>query len=124
MFELRPVIEAAQLDYSKLVDPASGEGLVPVVCIDSVLLATQGLLAYRMQAYANQVAVARTLEIGKATFYSRGRQCLWTKGEESGNFLLVRAAYTDCDADSLLLDVEATGPSCHTGAETCFVNET
>lgn len=121
MLELRTVTEASQLNYGKLADLSSGESIVPVVCIDSELLATRGLLAYRMQAYANEAAVAKTLEIGKATFYSRERQKIWTKGEESGNLLLVRAAYTDCDADSLLLDVEATGPSCHTGAETCFV---
>ncbi len=122
MNQLRELVSADRLDYDKLIDPASGEGIVPVTCVDSFRLATEGLMAFRMQGFANEEAVAMTLGIGKATFFSRERQQLWTKGEESGNFLLVRAAYTDCDADSLLLDVDAQGPSCHTGAETCFVD--
>ncbi|MDQ3159267.1 MAG: hypothetical protein M3P98_04000 [bacterium] len=95
-------------------------GLVPVVCLDSSLMAEEGLRAYRMQAYANQEAVIRTLEIGKATFWSRSRASIWTKGETSGNELILRGIYTDCDGDSVLYDVIARGPSCHTGAETCF----
>ncbi|HEX5744324.1 MAG TPA: phosphoribosyl-AMP cyclohydrolase [Candidatus Saccharimonadales bacterium] len=122
MNRLREINSADQLDYGKLTDPVSGEGIVPVICVDSAILATEGLLALRMQGFANEEAVAVTLEIGRATFFSRERQKLWTKGEESGNLLLVRAAYTDCDADSLLLDVDAQGPSCHAGAETCFVD--
>lgn len=120
MNNLRLLISAEQLDYTKIIASKSEVGLVPVVCIDAERMAVDGLLAYRMQGFANQEAVERTLEIGMATFYSRKRNGLWTKGEESGNSLIVRGAYTDCDQDSLLLDVDAQGPSCHLKAETCF----
>jgi phosphoribosyl-AMP cyclohydrolase len=95
--------------------------MLPVICIDGAKLAAAKFQAVRMVAYATELAVVKTLETGLATFWSRSRQSLWTKGEQSGNVLLVRAAYTDCDADNLLLDVQAIGPTCHTGAETCFV---
>jgi phosphoribosyl-AMP cyclohydrolase len=121
MSELRELYSADQLDYTKLIEPKTGEPIVPVVCIDGLKMARQGLLAYRMQGFANEAAIEKTLATRQATFYSRTRSGLWTKGEESGNFLIVRAAFTDCDADSVLLDVSAAGPSCHTGAETCFV---
>lgn len=117
MSEFRIVTSATELDYSKLRIPGSEVGVVPVVCQDVSL---DGLLAYRMQGFANLDAVAVTLATRRATFWSRKRNGLWTKGEESGNFLLVNQAYTDCDADSLLLDVSAQGPTCHLGAETCF----
>jgi phosphoribosyl-ATP pyrophosphohydrolase/phosphoribosyl-AMP cyclohydrolase len=74
----------------------------------------------RMVAWMNQEAVARTLETGHATFYSRSRRALWKKGETSGHVLVVHAVYADCDADTLLLSVEPAGPSCHTGRPTCF----
>jgi phosphoribosyl-ATP pyrophosphohydrolase/phosphoribosyl-AMP cyclohydrolase len=73
-----------------------------------------------MLAYMNEAALARTLESGKATFFSRSRGQLWTKGETSGHFLLVRSVVADCDADTLLLLVEPVGPSCHTGRPACF----
>lgn len=120
MNDLREIIRAEQLDYSKMAVAESGELVVPVVCIDTVRFATEGLAAYRMQGFANQLAIEMTLQTHKATFYSRKRNGLWTKGEESGNFLIVRAAYTDCDYDSVLLDVDARGPTCHTGANSCF----
>lgn len=120
MSELRPISDAAELNYDNLVDPVSGEGIVPVACIDASKLDTEGLAAYRMQAYATRFAMAQTFGTGIATFWSRSRQGLWVKGAESGNFLIVRAAFTDCDADSVLLDVEPIGPSCHTGANSCF----
>ena len=75
----------------------------------------------RMVAWMNQEALARTLETGKATFFSRSRGVLWEKGETSGNQLRVRSLSVDCDADTLLLGVEPTGPSCHTGARNCFI---
>ena len=118
MSELRILESPEQLDYRKNV--IDGVGLVPVVCIDSFNLATEGLKAYRMQAFANLEAVTATFETRKATFYSRSRNGLWVKGELSGNFMVVRSMLTDCDNDSLLLDVAPMGPTCHTGANSCF----
>lgn len=74
----------------------------------------------RMMAYADQTAVEYTLRTGLAHFYSRTRQRLWKKGESSGNTLLVRSVWVDCDGDTLIYLVDPRGPSCHTGAETCF----
>lgn len=71
----------------------------------------------------NQEALTRTLETGKATFYSRSRQALWEKGESSGHFLRVQRISADCDADVLLLLVDPEGPSCHTGRPNCFFHE-
>mgnify|MGYP001281172468 CR=1 FL=1 len=73
-----------------------------------------------MVAWMNQLALDQTLSSGLATFYSRSRGQLWTKGETSGNRLVVREVWTDCDADALLLLVEPEGPSCHTGRPSCF----
>lgn len=120
MSELRTITSAEELDFGKLTDPQSGEGILPVVCIDESRLISLGLAAYLMQGYANFEAVAETLQSGRATFWSRSKQRLWTKGEQSGNFLLVTAAYSDCDMDSLLLNVEPQGPACHTGSRSCF----
>ena len=77
----------------------------------------------RMVAWMNRDAIQHTLASGKATFYSRSRGKLWTKGETSGNTLQVSAVYIDCDTDTLLLHVLPAGPSCHTGRPTCFFNE-
>lgn len=74
----------------------------------------------RMVAWMNQEAVDKTLSSGKATFYSRSRAKLWTKGETSGNYLRVKEMHVDCDGDTLLLRVTPEGPSCHTGRPTCF----
>lgn len=74
----------------------------------------------RMVAHANAEAVEATLRTGKATFFSRSRQALWTKGESSGNTLAVFEVWTDCDGDALVYLVEPAGPTCHTGAPTCF----
>jgi phosphoribosyl-ATP pyrophosphohydrolase/phosphoribosyl-AMP cyclohydrolase len=74
----------------------------------------------RMVAWMNEEAVQRTLETGRATFYSRSRQRLWQKGEESGNVLLVSDVSVDCDSDTLLVQVDPAGPSCHTGEQNCF----
>jgi phosphoribosyl-AMP cyclohydrolase len=74
-----------------------------------------------MLAYMNELAWERTLETGKATYWSRSRKKLWLKGEESGNVQLVREIYIDCDEDTVLLQVEQVGgAACHTGYETCF----
>ena len=89
-------------------------GLVPAIAQD---VRTGAVL---MLAYMNEESLKLTLETGYATYYSRSRQKLWKKGEESGHVQTVRAIRYDCDGDTLLLQVEQTGPACHTGAYTCF----
>lgn len=91
----------------------NAQGLVPVVLID-----TEGQVL--MLAYMNEESFLKTVETKKATFYSRSRKKLWTKGEESGNFMEVLEIYLDCDGDTLLLKVEPTGPACHLGYRGCF----
>lgn len=76
-----------------------------------------------MMAYMNEEAYDLTLKSGYATFYSRSRQSLWVKGETSGNLLKVKTLKWDCDDDTLLCEVEALGPSCHTGKISCFDDE-
>jgi phosphoribosyl-ATP pyrophosphohydrolase/phosphoribosyl-AMP cyclohydrolase len=93
-------------------------GLLPVIAQDR---ATGDVL---MVAYANAEALARTRETGFAHFWSRSRKALWMKGETSGHRLRVHAARADCDRDALLLVVEPEGPACHTGARTCFGDDT
>lgn len=73
-----------------------------------------------MLGFMNEEAYNKTKESGKVTFFSRSRNRLWTKGEESGNFLNVVSIATDCDLDTLLIKVDPLGPVCHTGADTCF----
>ena len=74
-----------------------------------------------MMAYMNGESIKKTLEEGKACFYSRSRQKLWLKGETSGNFQMVREAYLDCDNDTILLKVDQIGEgACHTGRWSCF----
>ena len=73
-----------------------------------------------MLGYMNAEAQSITRSSGKVTFYSRSKKRLWTKGESSGNFLIVKEILTDCDKDTLLIKAEATGPVCHTGSDTCF----
>lgn len=75
----------------------------------------------RMVAWMNRAALEATLSRGRAVFYSRRRRTLWEKGETSGHTLEVHAVHVDCDADCLLLHVTAHGPTCHTGADNCFV---
>ena len=73
-----------------------------------------------MLGYMSPESLKKTEETGLVTFYSRSRNCLWTKGETSGNFLKVVSIHADCDHDTLLIKAIPTGPVCHTGAETCF----
>jgi phosphoribosyl-ATP pyrophosphohydrolase/phosphoribosyl-AMP cyclohydrolase len=89
-------------------------GLIPAVAQDRLT----GQV--RMVAWMNAEALRRTIETGRATFYSRSRKALWEKGETSGSTLLVAEIYADCDADTLLLLVDPKGPSCHTGRPACF----
>lgn len=90
------------------------QGLIPAILQD---YHTRQIL---MLGYMNQEAVDRTLETGKATFYSRSRQKLWMKGETSGNYQHVVAIDYDCDVDALLVQVIPDGPACHTGHTSCF----
>lgn len=76
-----------------------------------------------MLGFTNLEAVKRTLETKTAWFWSRSRQKLWNKGESSGNFLHVRKVFTDCDTDTLLYLCKPDGPTCHTGAKSCFFHE-
>jgi phosphoribosyl-ATP pyrophosphohydrolase/phosphoribosyl-AMP cyclohydrolase len=73
-----------------------------------------------MLGYMNEEAYERTLATGLVTFYSRSRQCLWTKGETSGNVLLLVSIKSDCDSDTLLVRVHPEGPTCHKGTDTCW----
>ena len=90
------------------------DGLVPVVVQDRLTGEV------RMLAYANREALDKTIATRSAHFYSRSRGKLWRKGEESGHTLAVDTVWTDCDADTLVYLVDPTGPTCHTGRETCF----
>ncbi len=76
-----------------------------------------------MLGYMNEAALLKTKEEGRVTFFSRSKNRLWTKGETSGNFLLVKDMLIDCDKDTLLIKAEPMGPTCHTGTVSCF-NET
>jgi phosphoribosyl-ATP pyrophosphohydrolase/phosphoribosyl-AMP cyclohydrolase len=89
-------------------------GLIPAIAQDRLT----GQV--RMVAFMNSEALAQTLATGIATFFSRSRGRLWIKGETSGNRLRVAAIIADCDSDTLLLQVDPEGPSCHTGRATCF----
>ena len=96
------------LDFGKM------NGLVPAIIQDNY---TQKVL---MLGFMNEEAYNKTVETGKVTFFSRTKNRLWTKGEESGNFLHVVSIATDCDNDTLLIKVNPAGPVCHTGADTCW----
>jgi phosphoribosyl-AMP cyclohydrolase / phosphoribosyl-ATP pyrophosphohydrolase len=96
-------------DFKKYTD-----GLVPAIIQD---YKTGKVL---MLGFMNEEALQKTEESGKVTFYSRSKNRLWTKGEESGNFLNVKQVLLDCDQDTLLIKAEPLGPTCHTGADTCW----
>ena len=97
------------IDFSKYAD-----GLVPAVVQDAV---TNKVL---MLGFMNQEAVDVTNATGKVTFYSRSKQRLWMKGETSEHYLLLKSITVDCDNDTLLVKAQPIGPTCHTGADTCF----
>ncbi|TVZ09895.1 phosphoribosyl-ATP pyrophosphatase /phosphoribosyl-AMP cyclohydrolase [Cellulophaga sp. RHA_52] len=100
------------IDFTKSTD-----GLVPAIVQDAT---TKTVL---MLGYMNQEAVDKTNQTKKVTFYSRSKNRLWTKGEESGNFLNLVDMKVDCDNDSLLVAVNPVGPTCHTGTDTCWKEE-
>ena len=101
-----------KIDFDKNQD-----GLVPAIIQDAV---TKNVL---MLGYMNQEAFDKTQETKKVTFFSRSKQRLWTKGEESGNFLNLVSIKNDCDKDTLLIAVSPVGPTCHTGTDTCWHEE-
>lgn len=101
-----------QVNFSK-----SPDGLIPAVVQDAE---TQKVL---MVGYMNEEALTKTQAEGVVTFFSRSKQRLWTQGETSQHFLSVKEIIIDCDADTLLIKAHPKGPTCHTGADTCF-NET
>ncbi len=90
------------------------DGLAPAIIQDH---ATQKVL---MLGFMNEEALDKTMQEGKVTFYSRTKNRLWTKGEESGHFLMIKEMAVDCDQDTLLIKVHPLGPVCHTGADTCW----
>jgi len=96
------------------IDFSKNDGLVPAIIQDAK---TDKVL---MLGYMNQDAYEKTVKNNKVTFFSRSRQELWTKGEISGNELLVQEILLDCDQDTLLIKTDPTGPVCHTGKDTCF----
>jgi phosphoribosyl-ATP pyrophosphohydrolase/phosphoribosyl-AMP cyclohydrolase len=96
-------------DFSKYDD-----GLVPAIVQDAI---SNKVL---MLGFMNEEALKKTTAESRVTFFSRSKQRLWTKGETSNNFLLVKEIISDCDNDTLLIKVSPTGPVCHTGADTCF----
>jgi len=96
-------------DFTKSID-----GLIPVIIQDNI---TNVVL---MLGYMNQEAFEKTQQEKRVTFFSRSKNRLWTKGEESGNFLNVNSLLIDCDNDTILIKATPAGPTCHTGADTCF----
>lgn len=98
-----------QIDFSKNTD-----GLIPAIIQD------HKTLRVLMLGFMNREAYDKTVQEKKVTFYSRTKQRLWTKGESSGHFLLVEDMSLDCDQDTLLIKAQPVGPTCHTGADTCF----
>jgi phosphoribosyl-AMP cyclohydrolase / phosphoribosyl-ATP pyrophosphohydrolase len=106
---ITPLQGMGAIDFSKYSD-----GLVPAIIQDAV---TNKVL---MLGFMNEAAVIKTQELQKVTFFSRSKNRLWTKGEESGNYLLLKDITTDCDNDTLLIKATPHGPTCHTGADTCW----
>jgi phosphoribosyl-ATP pyrophosphohydrolase/phosphoribosyl-AMP cyclohydrolase len=100
--------DISQIDFDKL------SGLVPAVIQDNESMKVL------MVGFMNREALEKTQELGKVTFFSRTKNRLWTKGEESGNFLNVVSILVDCDNDTLLIKANPVGPVCHTGNDTCF----
>lgn len=100
------------------IDFTKGNDLVPVIIQD------YKTLQVLMLGYMNEEAFQKTQIDNKVTFFSRSKNRLWTKGETSGNFLEVKAIKIDCDNDTILIKVNPIGPTCHTGATSCFNEET
>lgn len=101
----------------KDLDFEKGNGLIPVVIQDF------NTLKVLMVGFMNSEAYQKTVDEGKVTFFSRSRNRLWTKGETSGNYLIVNKITNDCDNDTLLIKVTPQGPVCHTGNKSCFEDD-
>ena len=105
------VKEIEHIDFDK------GDGIVPVIVQDSN---SKDVLTL---AYTNKESLKLTKETGNSWFWSRSRNKLWMKGEESGNTQKVKKILVDCDSDAIIYMVEPSGPACHTGKQTCFHND-
>ncbi len=103
------MVNISEVHFEKYPD-----GLVPAIVQD------HETFKVLMLGFMNREALDQTLQDGKVTFFSRSKERLWTKGEESGNFLLLKSIDIDCDQDTLLIKAEPLGPVCHTGSDTCW----
>lgn len=112
LLQLSLILKTMKIDFTKNTD-----GLIPAIIQDNE---TKNVL---MLGYMNQEALNKTLVTNKVTFFSRSKNRLWTKGEESGNFLKIVSIKNDCDNDTLLIQVNPVGPTCHTGSDTCWQEE-
>ncbi|WP_304131965.1 bifunctional phosphoribosyl-AMP cyclohydrolase/phosphoribosyl-ATP diphosphatase HisIE [Ignavibacterium album] len=102
------MIDISKLNFKKL------NGLIPAIVVD---YSTDKIL---MLGFMNEEALRKTIELNKVTFFSRSKNRLWTKGETSGNFLLTKNIFSDCDDDSIIVYAEPQGPTCHSGNYSCF----
>ena len=102
------------LTFDELNLEKCADVLLPVVVQDAVTLKVL------MVGYMNREAYEKSVAEGRVTFYSRSRECLWTKGETSGNYLTIKDMYIDCDKDTLLIKAYPAGPTCHRGTTSCF----
>jgi phosphoribosyl-ATP pyrophosphohydrolase/phosphoribosyl-AMP cyclohydrolase len=102
------MIDISTVDFEK------GNGLVPAIIQDNY---TNKIL---MLGYMNEESLSQSIDSGKVTFFSRSKNRLWTKGEESGNYLELKDIKVDCDNDTLLIKAKPKGPVCHTGSDTCW----
>lgn len=100
------------------LDFRKGNGLIPVI------VQNNNTLQVLMLGYMDEAAYEKTITEKKVTFFSRSKNRLWTKGEESGNFLFVKDIKIDCDRDTILIQATPNGPTCHTGSTSCFKEET
>lgn len=107
-------VKLEKLLHKLMIDFNKGQGLIPVI------IQHYQTLEVLMLGYMNPEAWEKTQREKKVTFFSRSKNRLWTKGEESGNFLKMVEFYIDCDQDSLLIKVNPQGPTCHTGSRSCF----
>jgi len=99
------------------IDFSKSGGMVPVI------IQNEQTLEVLMLGFMNEEAFQKTEQEGKVTFFSRSKNRLWTKGEDSGHFLWVKSIALDCDSDALLIKVNPVGPTCHTGSRSCFGTE-
>lgn len=102
------------IKFKELDSAKNADGLIPVI------IQEDSTLQVLMLGYMNEEAYDKTLAEGRVTFYSRTKNRLWTKGETSGHFLVVKSIAKDCDDDTLLIRVDPIGPTCHTGSKSCF----